>query len=209
MAQVAKLFWSDLRGKRKEKRWNRMKDEEVRIVEGEDEVLKVLARHWEELGRSSEDWSSEDCSKDNVVPDTAMGDVGGYEFGMCKEVSWEVVVLKCLRRGKAPGPDGIINEIVLYGGGRLVAVMLLVMNLVIRCVSCPADWKRSLPVPLHKDGDNEEVGNYREIALGCSMTKVFMRVMARRLGRFAEEGILTETQGGFRSHRRCSDQWLV
>ena len=54
-----------------------------------------------------------------------------------------------------------------------------------------------------------EVGNYRRIALGCSMVKVFMRVMARRFGRFAEDRILTEAQGGFRSHRRCSDSWLV
>ena len=43
---------------------------------------------------------------------------------------------------------------------------------------------------------NEEVGNYRGIALCCSMAKVFMRVMARRLVRLAENRILTETQGG-------------
>ena len=30
-----------------------MKDGEGRIVEGEDEVLEVLVRHWEELGRRS------------------------------------------------------------------------------------------------------------------------------------------------------------
>ena len=42
-----------------------------------------------------------------------------------------------------------------------------VMNLVMS-ESCPADWKRSLLVSLHKDGDNEEVGKYREIALGCN-----------------------------------------
>ena len=39
-----------------------MKDEEGRIVDGEDEVLEVLARHWKELGRSSED-----CSEDDAV----------------------------------------------------------------------------------------------------------------------------------------------
>ena len=40
---------------------------------------------------------------------------------MCNEVSWEEVVevLKFLRRGKASGPDGILNEMVMYGGGRL------------------------------------------------------------------------------------------
>ena len=41
--------------------------------------------------------------------------------------------------------------------GRLVEVMLQVVDLVMRSESCPADWKRSLLVPLHNDGDNEEV----------------------------------------------------
>ena len=48
-----KLFWTDMTGKRKERRLNRMKYEEVRRVEEEDEGLEVLARHWEEHGRSS------------------------------------------------------------------------------------------------------------------------------------------------------------
>ena len=39
--------------------------------------------------------------------------------------------------------------------------MLHVMNLVMQSESCPADWKRSLLVPLHKDCHNEEVGNNR------------------------------------------------
>ena len=78
----------------------------------------------------------------------------------------------------------------------------------LRSESCLADWKRSLLVPLH-DGDNEEVENYRGIALGCSMAKVFMIVMVRGLRRFAEDRIFREAQGGFRSHRRCSDQLLM
>ena len=77
--------------------------------------------------------------------------VGGREGG------------KCMRREKAPGPAGILNDMVMYGGGRLMEVMLQVMNLVWRSESCLADWKRSLLVPLHKDGDNEEVGNYRRL----------------------------------------------
>ena len=61
--------------------------------------------------------------------------------------------------------------LVMYGGGRLVEVMMQVMNLM---ESSSADWKRSLLVPLYKDGDNEEVGNYRGVALGCSVANVFM-----------------------------------
>ena len=51
-------------------------------------------------------------------------------------------VLNCLKRGKVPGPNGILNEMVIYSGGRLVEVMLQVMNLVMRSESCTADWKR-------------------------------------------------------------------
>ena len=42
-----------------------------------------------------------------------MGDVGGCELSMCRsKLGRRVEVLKCLRRGKAPGPNGILNEIV-------------------------------------------------------------------------------------------------
>ena len=34
-------------------------------MEGEDEVLEVLVRHWEEFGGSTKE-----CSGDGVVPDT-------------------------------------------------------------------------------------------------------------------------------------------
>ena len=50
---------------------------------GEDEVLVFMAKHWEELG-----WSSED----HVVPYTEIGDVGECELGICDDVSWEEVV---------------------------------------------------------------------------------------------------------------------
>ena len=98
---------------------------------------------------------------------------------------------------------------VIYGGERLVEVMQQVINLVLRSESCPANWLRSLLVSLHNDGDYAVVGNYRRIALGCSVVKVFMRVMPRRLGWFAEDRIFTEAQKEFRSHRRDLDRWLV
>ena len=41
------------------------------------------------------------------------------------------------------------------------------------------------------------------------MVKVFARVLVRRLERFAVDRILTEAQGGFRSGKRCSYQWLM
>ena len=176
-----------------------MKENEGRTVEEEDEVLEVMAKHWEEFGRKREDTEAE------------MGDMGEHELVMCEELSWEEVVevMKCLKGGKTAGPDGIMKEILMYGDGRLVNVMLLMMNVVMKSYYCLLDRKRSLLVLLHNYSDVEQVDNYRWVAISCSVVKVCVRVLARRLGRFAEDRILTEAQGGFRSSWRCSDQWLV
>ena len=77
--------------------------------------------------------------------------------------------------------------------------------MVMKSECCPLDRKRSLLVLLHKDGDVEQVGNYRGVALGCSVVKVFVRVLAKKLGRFAENRILTGAQGVFGSGWRCSE----
>ena len=58
--------------------------------------------------------------------------------------------------------------------------MLLMMNVLMKSECSLLNWKRSLLVSLHKDGDVRQVDNYREIALGCSAVKVFVRVLARR-----------------------------
>ena len=69
-----------------------------------------------------------------LQPEAEMEDVGGHGLGMYEEVSWEEVVevMRCLKRGIAAGPDRIVNEMLMYGGGRLVEVMLLMMNVVMR-----------------------------------------------------------------------------
>ena len=163
-----RLFWTDLRGKRKQRRVRRMKDDEGKMVVGEDEVLEVMAKHWEELGRKREDTEAE------------MEDVGGHELVMCEELSLEeVVVMKCLKRGK----QQVLTELRMRcwcRDGWLVEVVLLMMNVLMKSECSLLNWKRSLLVSLHKDGDVRQVGNYREIALGCSAVKVFVRVLARR-----------------------------
>ena len=64
-------------------------------------------------------------------------------------------------------------------------------------------------MPLYKDGDPEKATNHRGIALGSCVVKVLVKLLSRRLSTFAEEEILTEAQGGFRSERRCADQILI
>ena len=66
-------------------------------------MLEIMAKHWEELGRKKEDTEAE------------TGDVGGHELVMCNKVSCKeaVEVMKCLEKGKAAYPDGIMNEMLM------------------------------------------------------------------------------------------------
>ena len=44
-----------------------------------------------------------------------------------------------LKRGKTPGPDGIINEMLKYGRNRIVEVLCSLVNLVIESRYWPDD----------------------------------------------------------------------
>ena len=72
---------------------------------------------------------------------------------VCEGLSWDEVVevMKCLR-GKAAGPDETMNKMLMYRGGRLVEVMLLMISVVKNSECSPLDWKDGLLVPLHKYG---------------------------------------------------------
>ena len=83
------------------------------------------------------------------------------------------------------------------------------MNLAITEEYVPSEWRKSYVMPLYKSGDPEVACNYRGIALGSCVAKVFTRVLTRRLDEYAEERILTEAQSRFRMKRSCSDQILT
>ena len=73
----------------------------------------------------------------------------------------EVVgILKLLKRGKATGLDGIPNEMMMYGGTRMVVTIVQLFTLVVQQACCPKDWRRSYIVPLYKDRDQETGSNY-------------------------------------------------
>ena len=73
-------------------------------------------------------------------------------------------------------------------------------NVMRRSQLYPQDWNSSFVIPLFKDGDPESASNYRGIALGSCVAKVWARILTVWLGEYAEENILTDAQGGFRAN---------
>ena len=88
-----------------------MRGNDGAVVEETEQVLEVLAKHWEELGKSHNSLGQE--QEPELVHESS---------DMYQEIGWKEVVrvLKMLKREKAPGPDGILNEMLSYGGSRMV-----------------------------------------------------------------------------------------
>ena len=91
----------------------------------------------------------------------------------------------------------------------MVESMRCMFNVTRKSQVYPQDWKSSFVIPLFKDGDPESASNYRGIALGSCVAKVWANILTVGLGEYAEENILTDAQGGFRAKRRCADRVMT
>ena len=66
----------------------------------------------------------------------------------------------------------------------------------------PIEWRTGDIVPIYKKGDKEDVKNYRGITLMDTGYKIYAEIIIRRMEtQIEEEGMLEETQQGFRKKR--------
>ena len=120
-------------------------------------MLEELAKHWEDLGKQQTDGGQMIAEMEDRRE--------GFGLDMCEMVTWQQVldVVRCLRRGKSPGPDCILNVMMVYGGFRLMETLAQLMNLTMTEEYVPSEWRKSFVVPLYKSEDPEVACNYRGI----------------------------------------------
>ena len=68
----------------------------------------------------------------------------------------------------------------------------------------PTEWGKAIICPIHKKGDRRECGNYRGIVLLVGASKIYGRILERRL-RYRVEDKIGEWQHGFRPGRSTTD----
>ena len=110
--------------------------------------------------------------------------------------------VKAIRNNKSAGSDGIVSELIKYGGKPLCEMLLAVLNLVWDNEYAPSYWREGLIVSLFKKGDREDPDNYRGITLLNVVGKLYSRMINNRLLKHLElNHMLHERQGGFRLGR--------
>ena len=119
-----------------------------------------------------------------------------------------IKIVKFLKRGKAPRPDNIHNEVLRLGTttslfhhlGRLFTSSIQIGYI-------PTAWKlATLRMLLKPDKLPSLTTSYRPISLMSSIMKLFERVIEQRLRSYLEDiGFINKYQSGFRQNKSTDD----
>ncbi|VDM01586.1 unnamed protein product [Schistocephalus solidus] len=108
--------------------------------------------------------------------------------------------------GKAPGSDAIPPEVHQHCVPRLMAELKTLFQEMCCQGQVPRDFKDATIVHLYqRNGNRQLCDNQRGISLLNIAGKIFARILFNRLNGHLEQGLLPESQCGFRRHRGTTD----
>ena len=107
-------------------------------------------------------------------------------------------ILKTLKTGKASGPDGINNIILIETAHQLAPHLSELFNFLLNISSVPNSWKVSNVCPIFKSGDPSFPSNYRPLSLLNRIEKVLERVIFKHVfNHLKDNNFITSHQSGF------------
>ncbi|KAJ8865481.1 hypothetical protein PR048_033774 [Dryococelus australis] len=140
------------------------------------------------------------------VPDPTEEDIEGLQ----RPITAVEIGARLSRMGNtAPGLDGV-----RYRHLRNADPGCLVMEALFAALQpharVPQLWKDSVTVLVHKDGDRDDPANWRPIALSPTLAKLYLGVLADRLGKWAARtGRISRQQKGFQEFEGCLEHNFI
>ena len=116
--------------------------------------------------------------------------------------------ISLLKNRKAPGPDKVHNEMLKNISNKGKTALLMLFNKTWNSGRVPKEWKTATITPILKKGKAADLPqSYRPISQTSCIGKIAERIVNRRLYWWLEtNGIITQTQAGFRRQCRTEDQ---
>ena len=121
---------------------------------------------------------------------------------------WAELCHQTAKNKKAPGKDGISNEIIRHLGSVAKQKLLDIYNHSWNTGTFATSWKEAIIIPILKKGkDRHSKTSYRPISLLSCLGKTMERMMNRRIQHHLEKnGLLSPSQSGFRKNTNPEDQ---
>ena len=131
------------------------------------------------------------------------------------------VGLQKLHNGRSGALLGYTSELLRYAkltateedpapAHLLVPCLQLLFNTAFSTGAVPQSWKTSLVTPIFKKGDATDTANYRPIAVGEPLSRLYASILVQRLVQFTEQQDLrSPTQAGYRPEHSTIHQAFV
>ena len=94
--------------------------------------------------------------------------------------------LKDLKKEKAAGDDGIINEFLINATPAVKYLILAIFNCVLNLEVFPEKWCVGTITPVFKSGNKHDESNYRGICVLSNLSKLLTKILNKRLNKWAE-----------------------
>nr|CDJ91205.1 RNA-directed DNA polymerase (reverse transcriptase) domain containing protein [Haemonchus contortus] len=112
--------------------------------------------------------------------------------------------MRSMKKGAAPALDNIPADLLRSGSTTLHTLFAEQFNHYLRLKKILQQWKESKTILLLKEGQREDISNYRPISLLSVVYKSFTKVLPNRVERILDEYQKVE-QTGFRKNSSCMD----
>ena len=141
-----------------------IKDRNGMVLTEAEDIKKRWQEHTEEL-----------CKKDLYDPDNHNGMITHLEPDILEcEVTW---ALGNITMNKASEDDGIPVELFQILKDDAVKVLHSMCQQIWKTQQWPQDWKRSVFLPVPKQGNTKECSNYHTIVLISQASKVMLKIL--------------------------------
>jgi len=117
---------------------------------------------------------------------------------------WVKWALGSIIANKGSGGDRIPDELFQILKDDAVKVLHSICQQTWKTQHWPQDWKRSVFIPIPKNGNAKECSNYHTIALISHASKVILKTLQDRLQQYMNHE-LQDGQAGFRKGRGTRD----
>lgn len=115
------------------------------------------------------------------------------------DINTVILTIKHLKSTKSAGSDGIALRFIQDSLPVTISYITTIINTSIVTGKFPTIWKQAAVIPIFKNGDKNDVKNYRPISLLPILSKILEKIVAKQLSTFLETNRhFSNTQYGFR-----------
>ena len=121
-----------------------------------------------------------------------------------------IEAISTLTPNSAPGPDGFPAILLKNCKEELAKPLTIFWKNCLDCERTEEIHKRNHVTPISKGGDQGEPSNYRPVSLTSHLTKIFEKVVRKKIVEFFDNNnLFNPSQHGFRQGRSCLSQLLT